>query len=78
MLTEAGKKDEEGEAVVSLKQWDPLGDNKTLCIEDGIKTVILSFILKKILDGNERKEQKTTAWRRPWLMSATNRLSGVS
>jgi len=61
MLTEAGKKDEEGEAVVSLKQWDPLGDNKTLCIEDGIKTVILSFILKKILDGNERKEQKTTA-----------------
>lgn len=44
MLTKAGKKDEEGEAVVSLKQWDPLGDNKTLCIEDGIKTAILSFI----------------------------------
>jgi hypothetical protein len=47
-MLKAGKKDEEGETVVSLKQWGPLGDNKTLCIEDGIKTVILSFIKKKL------------------------------
>lgn len=58
MLTKAGKKDEEGEAVVSLKQWDPLGDNKTLCIEDGIKTVILSFILKKNLDVTKEKNKR--------------------
>jgi len=44
MLTKARTKEEEGETLVSLKQWDPLGDNKTLCVEDGIKTVILSFI----------------------------------
>jgi hypothetical protein len=45
LLTKARKKDEEGETLVFLKQWDPRGDNKTLCIEDGIKTVILSFIV---------------------------------
>jgi hypothetical protein len=63
MLIRAGKKDEEGEAVVSLKQWDLLGDNKSLCIGHGMTTVILSFIhmCKKNLDVRERKEQKTTA-----------------
>jgi len=34
MLTKAGKKDEEGEAVVFLKQRDHLRENRTLCIED--------------------------------------------
>jgi hypothetical protein len=40
----AGKKDEEGEAVISLKQWDLLDVNKPLCIEHGMTTVILIFI----------------------------------
>jgi hypothetical protein len=39
----AGKKDDGGGEVVSVKQLDSLGDNKLLHIEDGIKTVTLTY-----------------------------------